>query len=965
MTGLRVPAATYRLQFNSEFGFHEAEPLITYLHALGITDLYASPLLQAREGSEHGYDVTDPRRIDPDVGGRKGFAELSAALRAHGMGLLLDIVPNHMAANAQNPWWRDILRWGQHSEHAAKFDINWQADRGKPGAEVGKLILPILGSPLAEVFSKEEFKLALGADGLEILYNEHHLPVCPASYGMILAEPLTEKVKTPAGAAAAGAAAVLTERIGRATSTGSRKETAPAGKRLWELYHDEEEVRDFLDEVLHFWNNGTGRKRFPALLAAQHYRPVFWKETGQRINYRRFFDINDLVTLRIEDEEVFRAVHGRVLEMVQEGAVTGLRVDHVDGMHDPEAYLLRLQAYLAAREPDGGSAGTAAGLPAAGQAALHSPGEAGFYVVVEKILGKGEALPSSWPVAGTTGYDFLNSLNGLFVHAPGLEQLHSFYTEISGSQADFAALVYKQKKLVMQELFTGEMADLSEKLVLLAAADEQGKGSNPDDLSTALVEVTAAFPVYRTYIREFSVTPRDRQYIEEALQLAAKYGDSAEQARAFLRRLLLLEFPPGMPQGTRQEWLAFVMRWQQFSGPIMAKGFEDTALYVYNRLLSLNEVGSDPAGGSVAVEEFHRRMLARCADAPHTMNATSTHDTKRSEDVRARLNLLAEIPQVWAERVRRWQEWNAAKKPLPGGQPLPEGNAELLLYQTLAGAWPLDDAGEAAFKERLAGYLVKASREAKTHTSWLEPDEAYEEAFCAFARDILDDSGENLFREDLLRLVRPLAYYGAFNSLAQLVLKAVCPGVPDFFMGSELWDYSLVDPDNRRPVDFPRRRELLAKLQQRERGAELARELLQTWEDGRLKLYVTWKALELRRGRAGMFSYGGYIPLEATGAAREHVCALARHAGGDWVLAAVPRLPLRLAARVNPAALTEFKAPTGREYWADTALQLPKAAPGRWQDIFTGETYNADRQSLPMDSVLGIFPVALLTPLNT
>ncbi len=960
MTGLRVPASTYRLQFNSEFGFHEAEALIPYLHALGITDLYASPLLQAREGSEHGYDVTDPRRIDPHVGGRKGFTELSAALRAHGMGLLLDIVPNHMAANAENPWWRDILRWGQHSGHAAKFDINWQADRGKPGAEAGKLILPILGSPLADVFSKEEFKLALGADGLEIVYKEHHLPLCPASYGMVLAEPLAEKVKTRTGTATTGAPAVLTEAIGRAASKGTRKEAAPTGKRLWELYHDEEEVRGFLDVVLHFWNHGAGRKRFHELLAAQHYRPAFWKETGQRLNYRRFFDINDLVTLRIEDEEVFRAVHGRVLEMVREGTVTGLRIDHVDGLYDPEAYLLRLQKYLAAREPERENSTATVEPPGTGQAAVHSPGRRAFYVVVEKILGKGETLPTAWPVAGTTGYDFLNSLNGLFVDTPGLEQLDSFYAQISGHQADFAAIIYEQKKLVMRELFTGEIAELSEMLVLLAAADAQGKGLNPDDLAAALVDVTAALPVYRTYIREFSVTSRDRQYIEAALQQAARYGNSSAPARAFLRRLLLLEFPAEMPQGAQQKWLAFVMRWQQFSGPIMAKGFEDTALYVHNRLLSLNEVGGDPAGGSVTVEEFHRHMLARRADMPYTMNATSTHDTKRSEDVRARLNLLTEIPDIWAERVRQWQRWNAAKKPLLGGQPVPDGNTEIFLYQTLIGAWPLNSAEEGAFRERLIGYLVKASREAKIHTNWLEPDEVYEQALLTFARNILDDSnGENLFKEDLLRLVKPLAYYGAFNSLSQLVLKIVSPGVPDFYMGNELFLYNLVDPDNRRPVDFKQRKELLTELQQREPEAELAQELLQTWEDSRLKLYITWKALELRRSRPWLFNCGAYIPLEATGACREHICALARYADGNWVLAAVPRLPLRLVRRVNPAALTELKAPTGRECWADTLLQLPPAAPERWQNIFTGEILSAKRQRLPLAEVLGFFPVAL------
>jgi (1->4)-alpha-D-glucan 1-alpha-D-glucosylmutase len=714
------------------------------------------------------------------------------------------------------------------------------------------------------------------------------------------------------------------------------------------------------------------------LLAAQHYRPVCWKEKGQRINYRRFFDINDLVTLRIEDEQVFRAVHGRVLEMVRDGAVTGLRIDHVDGLHDPEGYLLRLQEYLAAAP------------------AIDGYADAGFYVLVEKILGRDETLPSGWPVAGTTGYDFLNMLNGLFVDAQGLEELSGFYKKFTGSETELAALVYKQKKLVMRELFAGDMADLTERLLLLAGKDPGSKGGDrgvdggvdrgvdADDLKAALAGVTAALPVYRTYIRGFSVTLRDRHYIDEALGLAAEYGDGSELARAFLRRVLLLQVTGDMPQETRLDWLAFVMRWQQFSGPIMAKGFEDTALYLDNRLISLNEVGSGAvagsgtAAGSVAVAEFHRHMLAHQAESPHTMNTTSTHDTKRSEDVRARLNLLSEIPPIWAERVCRWQEWNAPKKPRPAGTPVPHGNEELLLYQTLIGAWPLHRADEAEFMERLAAYLVKASREAKVYTSWLDPNKAYEDAFCAFARLILEESADNRFKEDLLRLVKPLAYYGTFNSLSQLVLKAVSPGVPDFYMGSELWHYSLVDPDNRRPVDFPRRMALLAELRQKEPGAALTlvRDLLQNWDDGRLKLYVTWKALNLRREKAGLFSCGGYLPLEATGAAREHLCALARHAEGDWVVAAVPRLPLRLVSRVSPtagaaeqtvaltAALTKVKSPTGRECWAETVLHLPRNAPDRWQNIFSGEIYRADRQILPLENVFGIFPVALLTPVS-
>jgi|LSQX01.1.fsa_nt_gb (1->4)-alpha-D-glucan 1-alpha-D-glucosylmutase len=959
---LRIPAATYRLQFTSEFGFDEAAALIPYLDALGITDLYASPFMQAREGSEHGYDVTDPRRLDSDVGNRIDFVGMLAALKDQGMGLLLDIVPNHMAASPENPWWRDVLRWGPNSIHAAKFDIDWDAKQ-EQDVPAGKLILPILGAPQSEVLENGEIKLDLGPDGFQIRYQDQHLPVCPDTYRFILTE--------------------------------CDKNLALEGdKSLWELYLDEEQVREFINRVLEFWNDRAEKKRLTALMDRQHYRLVYWKEDQHKINYRRFFDINDLVSLRIEDEAVFRAVHARVLELARAGAVTGLRIDHIDGLHDPEGYLVRLQNNLQAHEPDHGSASIMA------PGAIKGKNRPAFYVLVEKILGADEELPNTWPVSGTTGYDFANILNGLFVDAQGLDLLEAFYTQFTGIETEFSDLVNTQKRLVMQDLFSGEMEELSEELARLAAQDPQAQDIAPEDLKAALTGITAAFPVYRTYTRGFSVTPVDAEYIEEALAEAASYGDGSEQARAFLRRLLLLEFADHMPDETRNEWLGFVMRWQQFTGPIMAKGFEDTALYLYNRLVSLNEVGGDPAGGSLSLEEFHKRMQDRCTHSPQTMNATSTHDSKRSEDVRARINVLSEIPEAWAERVGQWQEWNASKKPLVTGRPVPDNNGELLLYQTLIGAWPLRQAEETDFIKRLKEYLVKAFREAKADTSWLDPDEEYESGLSAFVQRILEDSTDDRFRQDLRDFTRPVAYYGALNSLAQAVLKVVCPGVPDFFMGSELWNFSLVDPDNRRPVDFEQRIELLKELRQRDVGQDLAHELLEGWENGRIKLYVTWKALESRRAQAALFASGAYLPLNTVGPAQEHLCALARHTEENWVIAVVPRLPLRMTTGGNPAAPPETKPPVGAEFWADTVLVLPAAAPARWRNIFTGEIVNtveiinsapaaegnmisdsvkssmessmessvknaanpANVQILPLEKVLEAFPVGILIP---
>ena len=961
MTGLRVPVATYRIQFYSEFGFDEARALLPYLDQLGVTDLYASPLLQAAEGSEHGYDVTDPRRLDPGVGDRGDFTVLSAALRERGMGLLLDIVPNHMAASTENPWWRDVLRWGPHSVHAAKFDINWEAGR-EPGAPRGQLVLPILGAPLAEVLGNGELKLALGPDGFELHYHGRHLPVYPDTYELILAECF------PAGAKAAEQQQEALQQLTALMATDGGKSNmlgGPAGqvgKQLWELYRYELPVRECVDRNIEIWNGADGQTRLAELLSRQHYRLVYWRDARHQINFRRFFDINDLVSLQIEDEAVFRAVHGRVLGLARAGAVTGLRIDHVDGLHDPEGYLVRLQAYLAAAGPDSGT------VQATPPLAVEESDPAGFYVLVEKILEAGEELPDTWPVAGTTGYDFLNALTGLFVDARGLDVLDKFYTRVTATQADFAALVDAQKRRVMGELFPGEMAKLAQELGHLAAQDPRGQALAQDDLEAALVGVTAAFPVYRTYTRGFAVAPRDLEYIEEALAGAARRGDGSGPARAFLRRVLLLEFVDQQPEDTLHRWLGFVMRWQQFTGPIMAKGYEDTVLYLYNRLISLNDVGGDPAGGVVSVPKFHHRMQDRRQRSPHTMNATSTHDTKRSEDVRARINVLSEIPELWTERVTRWREWNVGKKPQVAGRPVPEDNAELLVYQTLVGAWPLRAADEADFGERLKEYLVKASREAKAYTSWLDPDEEYEAALGTFAERILIDTPDNRFRQDLLRLVRPVAYYGALNSLAQVVLKVMCPGVPDFYRGTEVWDLSLVDPDNRRPVDFDRLTALLAELQQWEVGPALVQDLLAAWDDGRVKLYVTWLALSLRRARAELFATGAYLPLGAAGPAQEHVCALARHAGEHWAVAAVPRLSVRLTGAA-PATLPEANPLVGEAVWGDTVLVLPAAAPSCWRNVFTGETVdttpatgNSDVRTLPLARVLATFPVALLTP---
>lgn len=956
--GARFPAATYRLQFNQEFRFADAQALVPYLHALGVSDIYTSPLLQARRGSAHGYDVTDPTRLNPELGGEESFAALAGELQRHDMGLLLDIVPNHMAASTENPWWTDVLRGGPGSPYAAYFDIDWRPAR--PGLR-DRVSLPILGAPYGRLLENGEFVLKLTGDGFRICYYDRYLPLRPESYSAILLHRLDTLTETYGSEHPAARQLAELARTLQGLTVPRTTAFRLAEEKLWRLYNTYPEIKVFINENIRLWNGSQGEPRsfdlLDQMLAEQNYRLAFWRVANQEINYRRFFDVTDLVAMRVEDEHVFELTHALILRLAAAGLVTGLRIDHIDGLHDPWAYLQRLQDRLVPCEPG---------------ARVEETPSPGFYLLVEKILSGDEELPGDWPVCGTTGYGFMNTVNGIFVDWRGVAALDEVYTRLSGAGADFDAVVYNRKRRVMEELFAGEMRTLVRDLGRLAEQDRYGHDLTLSQLAEALEEVTASFPVYRTYTRDFTVAARDRSYIEEAVATARQRRPDAGPALEFLRRVLLLEFPEQMPLDRRRDWLRFVMRWQQFTGPIKAKGFEDTALYVYNRLVSLNEVGGDPQTMGVSVAEFHRRNRVRRDRRPFALSATSTHDNKRSEDVRARINVLSEIPGVWMERLNQWRQWNRSRKPVVHGEAVPGANEELLIYQTLVGAWPLREEEEPEFSERLRDYLVKAAREAKVHTSWLEVDAEYEQALGQFVTAILEPAGENQFRQDFLRFQKPIAYYGALNSLAQVLLKATAPGVPDFYQGTELWDFSLVDPDNRRPVDFQTRTALLAALRGRvHEGAALAGELLNHWDDGRIKLYLMYKTLHFRREQRELFTKGEYLALEADGQRHEHVCAFARRLGNNWALVAVPRLSVRL---LNPSAESPaIKVPLGGA-WGDDLLVLPETAPDRWRNVLTGEelqTVAADvlgmngrpasgSKTLPLRHVFKDFPMALL-----
>jgi (1->4)-alpha-D-glucan 1-alpha-D-glucosylmutase len=900
----RVPVATYRLQFNARFTFDDARSIVPYLARLGVTDLYASPILKARKGSTHGYDVVDANAFNPELGTDADFDFLHASLQKHDLGFLLDIVPNHMAASPENAWWMSVLENGPQSRFVHYFDIDWRAVATRTGTE-NRVLLPLLGRPYGEAIESQEIRLRFDADGFFFTYYDKRLPLAPESYRTVL----RECVEALPGEGVAIELRELVQGDEGVPNSKFLKET------LWRIYEQDGAFHDALDRAVERLNGTPGDPEsfndLDALLDQQWYRLAYWRIASEKINYRRFFDVTDLIGVRVENPEVFEARNRRPLELIAEGKTTGLRIDHIDGLYDPVGYLRKLQLRLA------------------------QPGEENekaFYVVVEKILAHDETLPRDFPVSGTTGYDFLDSVNAVLVDPAGLERCTRFYRDFTGVAESFDDICYDRKKQVIAELFAGEMRALGNELAELAAIDRNARDFATTEMLAALTEITACMHVYRTYTRDFASSEADRAFIERAVGEARRRAGTTVDERlfTFLEGTLLLELPSYVSE--REKWLAFVQRWQQFTGRVMAKGVEDTAFYNYNRLLSLNEVGGEPGRSPDfdPVKEFHDRNARIAADWPDTLNATATHDTKRGEDLRTRISVLSELAPQWEREAKRWSAMNAPLRQ----RGIPDANEELFIYQTLLGMWPFDEAELATVPERLRQYLEKAAREAKTHTSWLAPNVEYEEALFAFASRLLESEA---FRASLLRFWRRIAFHGFLNSLAQVVLKATSPGVPDFYQGTELWDFSLVDPDNRRPVDYERRTAALKKLEAADaRGTLDVTTLLRRWTDGRVKLFTTWRALAARKRNAAVFRRGDYRPLPVS----PNVVAFSR---GDSVIVAVPRLTSQLGKGV----------PLG-DVWGDAALPLG----GWWRNAFTGEQLEGN--ALPLAQMFATFPVAIL-----
>ena len=1029
-TTARVPRATYRVQLNAAFTFRDARRIVPYLAELGVSDLYASPFFRARPGSEHGYDVVDYASLNPEIGREADYDALVDVLRQHQMGQVADFVPNHMGiGRGTNAWWTDVLENGRCSPYGTFFDIDW--DPVKPDLR-DRILLPFLGDQYGVVLERGDIRLVFHpAEGtFTVDYYENVLPVAPPTYPLVLARKVDDLAATLASddINLLEFQSILTalERLPSQSETDPeriaerQREQIVAKRRLATLVRRAAPIREAVEAAVAEVNGTPGDARsydaLDALLEAQTYRLAFWRVAAEEINYRRFFAINELAAIREEEPAVFAAAHGRLLGLLAEGQVSGVRIDHIDGLLDPFGYLRQLQrALLVERcrrqlaeldQQTEAEAGSVVGHAAADgnneqtvtqrsalswdhlrplvedrldKAMASDPARLArpLYLLVEKILEHGEDLPAEWTVHGTTGYEFANAATGLFVDGTNRKAFDELYTRIVGDRVDFGAMVYACKQLIMRVALASEVAVLASALDRIGEQNRRSRDFTLNNLRDALREVIACFPVYRTYVScdDPAVAARDRRVVEAAVAAAKRRSPATDRSVFdFVRDVLLLQTGDA-DEAQRAEQCRFAMKFQQLSGPVMAKGLEDTAFYRYNRLAALNEVGGDPTQFGVAPQGFHRQNDERLRRWPDALLSSSTHDTKRSEDVRARIAVLTEIPREWRVAVNRWTRLNRRHKTRVEGVAAPDRNDEYLFYQTLLGAWPFeheraaDPEGWATFVGRMEAYMLKAAREAQVHTSWVNPTD-YDEAVAGFVRRTLDQTTGAAFLADADALRRKVAHHGALNGLGQQLLKLTSPGVPDLYQGTELWDLSLVDPDNRRPVDYAHRTRLLRDLRRREPG-RLAEELVAGMDDGRIKLHVTHRTLALRAEREDLFRRGAYLPLEAEGALRDHVCAFARRldADGGTPGAGTPQEAIVVVPRLTHT-LTRGEAipPTGVSVWGETGLVVPGIAPGQtYRDRFTGATVAAtdgghgDRAAeLPLAAVLATFPVALL-----
>ena len=929
---MQIPVATYRIQFNPAFNFQAGKAIVPYLVELGISDLYASPIFAARQGSSHGYDVVNPQVINPELGGLEQFEELNRELKRHQIGWIQDIVPNHMAFDSQNHMLVDVLENGPDSKYRNFFDIDWN----HPYGDIRERVLaPFLGKFYGDCLENGELSLQYAENGLSINYYALKFPLRIESYIHVLSYDLArlrEELSRdhPHFVKLLGVLYMLKYIPSGAEGRERYDQIRFIKRMLWELWHESAEVKGFLEKNIQIFNGEPGNPEsfnlLDSLLAEQFFRLSYWKVGNEELNYRRFFTVNDLISLRVEDQRVFDETHELILKFVEDGVFDGLRIDHIDGLYDPAQYLTRLRERILEN-----------------------------YIVVEKILETHEELPLNWSIQGTTGYDFLNWVNGIFCQQAAEQEINAVYYNFVGRATSCEALINENKRLIIGKHLAGDVDNLANLLKQISVSDRYASDFTMYGLKRALVEVLAMFPVYRTYISKEVSSKSDHDCMESVIKRAKASAPGSWNELCFIEKFLLQNLDDRLTSEERENWLHFAMRLQQFTGPLMAKGVEDTVFYVYNRLISLNEVGCSPMHFGHGADEFHAFNQSRSAQWPHAMNATATHDTKRGEDVRARINVLSEMPLEWEAHLKEWHEINAPFKQCVGGRDIPDHNDEYFFYQTLLGAFPFYPEEYSTFVERIKEYIIKAIREAKVHTAWLRHDDVYESGFIHFIERVLKPGKDNLFLQSFAPFQKKIQHYGICNSLSQTLLKITSPGLPDFYQGTELWDLSLVDPDNRRPVDFDKRLDLLSKIKAKTKTKKtmlsLMADLLKHPEEGALKLFLIYRALQTRRDYLDLFQRGGYQKLTVVGSLKAHVVAFARDLGESRAIAIVPRFLTSLSK--------EGEYPLGEQVWHETRITPPPGSATVWQNVITGQEIQGE-DTLWLKEVLSHFPVALL-----
>jgi (1->4)-alpha-D-glucan 1-alpha-D-glucosylmutase len=925
---MEYPVATYRVQFNPQFTFAMAEACVPYLNELGISHVYASPIFLTKSGSMHGYDVADQRQLNFQIGSREQFELLTDKVRRHSMGWLQDIVPNHMTFDSSNPLMVDLLENGPTSFPLHYFDIEWNHPYE---ALRGRLLAPFLGDLFGECLNRGEIQLSYDVNGFSCRYYGLRFPLKIETYPMILGHRLSQlKTEVVDGNKTflkyLGVLYALKNLPAAYEITERKNQVSFAKQMLWELYGADMVISAFIDRNIAEYNGIPGQPQtfglLESLLNEQVFKLASWKVANEELNYRRFFTINDLISLRVEDQGVFDDIHQLVFELVELGRITGLRIDHIDGLYDPCIYFERLRSRL----PE-------------------------TYVIAEKILAFNEQLPH-WPIQGTTGYEFLNYAAGLLCNPSGSE-FDVIFSEFTKQTYEYAALVVEKKRLMISNHMGGDIDNLALLIKKVSSKDRLGTDMTLYALRRALVELMAYFPVYRTYVNSETLCEQDRSFITATIERAQQANPRFAREISFIGRFLLLDFEPYATEEVRREWIDVVMRFQQFTGPLMAKGFEDTTLYVYNRMIGLNDVGGFPERFGVSPDEFHAFCGNQVQRWPHSLNTTSTHDTKRGEDTRARILVLTEMPAEWSRQIDEWARINRRWKSGVRGLEAPDRNDEYLLYQTLTGVWPFTGDAE-ELGERLVKYMTKAAREAKVHSAWIRPDTDYEAAVTRFTDAILNRGRNAEFFDLFIPFQERIAWYGVLNSLTQCILKVTAPGIPDFYQGSELWDLTMVDPDNRSPVDYEIRKEMLAKL-----SAVAANDcrihletLLRSPADGAIKMLLILRLLKARRLHRTIYENGDYLPLAVQGDKGNHVVSFARRHGTQWALT--------VTGRFFSSLCTPGEIPSGRTAWDDTVVLLPDGCPEQFTDAISGITVHAYRGTVSVAEAFECFPGAVL-----